>query len=228
MLDTLSNKLDYISTYTKVNGVYLIYQEDTRMVYVGSSGMPGLRTSRHLTLLRGGRHENPVFQKLFNTNPNFYFVYYTVDTREDAYKLEQSLVDYYAGTGKLINIGMDVLAPNRGKVASAETREKQRIAKLGVARSEEAKQRVSEGMIGRVQSEETRQKLSDAKKGKPQPDHIAELCRERNRLRSKPVSIDGVVYPSVREASRQLNVKRDTVKTRLRTSNPTWVNWFFV
>lgn len=228
MLETLQNKVEHIASAARINAVYLMYQEGTRMVYIGSSGMPGLRTSRHMTLLKGNRHDNPVFQALYNENPNFYCVYYTVGSREEAYTLEQALVDYYHPTGKLINIGLDVKAPNRGRIASAETREKQRLAKLGVARSDDAKRRVSEGMIGRVQSDETRKLLSIAKKGKPQPEHIAEMCRERNRLRSKPVSINGVEYPSIREASRELGVSRDIVKTRIRTSNPKWVDWFFV
>lgn len=228
MLETLKNKVDYITTTTRINGVYLIYHDKSRKVYVGSSGMPGLRTCRHMILLKGNRHDNPVFQKLYDEDSNFHFVYYTVDSRDAAYKLEQALVDYYFPTGNLINIGLDVRAPNRGRVASAETRAKQRAAKLGVARSEEAKRKVSEGMMGRLQSDETRLKLSIARKGKAQPEHIAEMCRERNRLRSKSVSINGVVYPSIRDASRILNIPRANVKTRLRTSNEKWKDWFFM
>lgn len=227
MLETLENRVDYITVTTKINGVYLIYQENSRRVYIGSSGMPGLRAGRHIVLLRGKRHYNSTFQKLYDDNPNFYMVYYTVDTREEAYKLEQALIDYYSPSGNLINHALDVKAPNRGRIASPETREKQRQAKLGVPRSEEAKRRVSEGQIGRVQSAETRRLLSVVKKGKPQPDHIAELCRERNRLRSKPISVDGTIYESVREATRQLNVARDTIKFRVKSSSPKWKDWFY-
>lgn len=227
MLETLKNKLDYITTTTKINAVYLLYQEGSRRVYVGSSGMPGLRAGRHIVLLKGHRHYNPTFQKLYNENPNFYTVYYTVDSRAAAYKLEQALIDYYSPSGNLINHALDVKAPNKGRIASTETREKQRLAKLGVPRSEEAKRRVSEGMIGRIQTAETRRLLSLVKKGKPQPEHIAELCRERNRLRSKSICVDSTVYASVRETARQLGVTRDTVKLRVKSTAPKWKDWFY-
>lgn len=228
MLDTLKNKVEHITTTTRINAVYLLYQEGTRRVYVGSSGMPGLRAGRHLVLLKGKRHYNPTFQELYDENPNFYAVYYTVATREEAYTLEQALIDYYLPTGKLINRALDALAPNRGRIASAETREKQRQAKLGIPRSEESRRRQSEAQLGRVQSEETRKRLSAAKKGKAQPDHIAAMCRERNRLRSKPVNINGVIYESIREASRQLNMARDNVKSRVKSTQSKWKDWFYV
>lgn len=222
------NEVSNIRSTEKINGVYLLYQEGSRRVYVGSSGQPGLRSTRHFTLLKSGTHYNPVFQKLYDENPNFYKVFYIVNTRQEAYDLEQAIVDYYQPTGLLINTGLDVKAPNRGKIATSETREKQRMAKLGVPMTEEAKRRISEGMMGRVQSEEAKLKLSIAKKGKPQPASVAELLRERNRLRSKAISCDGVVYDSIREAARQLGMPRDNVKTRVRSSMPKWSNWFYV
>jgi len=228
MLDTLKNRVDNIPSNEHVNAVYLLYQEGTRRVYVGSSGRPGLRSTRHFTLLKKGVHYNPEFQRVYNENPNFYRVFYTVGSREEAYDLEQALVDYYAPTGSLINIGLNVRLPNQGRIAAPETREKQRQAKLGVPRSDEARVKVSQGMMGRVQSEATKELLSIAKKGKPQPEHIAELCRERNRLRSKAVSIHGVKYDSVRAASRQLDVKRDNVKRRLKSTKLEWVDWFYL
>lgn len=228
MLETLSNKTDHIDRKTLINSAYLLYQEGSRRVYVGSSKQPGLRTSNHLWLLSRNEHSNPTFQKLYNENPNFYKVYYTVGTRQEAYELEQALINYYEPTGLLINHALDAITPNKGIKRTPENIAKLRAAKLGVPRSEEAKRRVSEGMMGRVQSDETKLKLSIAKKGKPQPATVAELCRERNRLRSKAVSCDGVVYVSIREAARSMDMARDNVKTRVRSSMPRWSNWFYV
>lgn len=228
MLETLQNRVVHLRRSEKVNAAYLIYQEGSRRVYVGSSGQPGLRTSNHMWLLKRNEHSNSTFQELYNENPNFYVVYYTVNTRDEAFELEQALIDYYSPSGLLINHALNALIPNKGIKRSDETRAKLRLAHLGFRHTPEAKEKIRLAGIGRTKSEAERQHLSVIKKGKPQPDHIAEMCRERNRLRSKPVSIDGAIYPSVREASRALNIPRDTVKTRLRKSDAKWSAWFFV
>lgn len=87
----------------------------------------------------------------------------------------------------------------------------------GSVRSEEQRQRLSEmasqrtgdsnSFYGRTHSHETRMKLSEARKGNVPPNALS-------------VIIDGVIYPSLAEAGRQLGIPVPTIHYRIKSKNP--------
>jgi group I intron endonuclease len=195
---------------------------------VGSSTRIGLRAANHLTLLKGNYHINHQFQAAYNENPNFNKVFYVTKTREDAYDVEQALINHYAPTGLLLNLAMDARISNKGRVYDAAHRQRLSERMKGAVVSEEVRKKISAALTGRITSDLTKQILSTQKKGKPQPESIAEMCRARNRARSKKVSINGIVYASSREAARQNNTRADTTRLRLKSNSPQWKDWFYV
>lgn len=83
----------------------------------------------------------------------------------------------------------EALAKMRGRVASQETREKNRQANLGKKQSPETIEKRRLKIIGHVTSEETKRKISESQIGKIIPDDVKEKIRiARARQIMKPVS----------------------------------------
>ena len=96
----------------------------------------------------------------------------------------------------------------KGKKASEETRRRM---------SEGAKLKIGEKnpFFGKHHTEETIQKIKDKSRGRLPPNIIK-------------ISIDGVVYISMTDASRQLNIPTPTVLWRLKSKNPKFDNYKYV
>lgn len=110
MLDTLT-PLDTHPKHGEVVYVaYLIHHVESGKVYVGSSGTPQRRISRHYSNLKLNKHPNPVFQAYYDVDPKLRHVLYQVGSREEAFALEQALLDYFAADGRLINHDLDAIS----------------------------------------------------------------------------------------------------------------------
>lgn len=229
MIDQLVPYEGQLKIHDEKPGAYVIFHEATGRVYVGSSGKPGYRLSRHKTLLKGKRHDNPRFQELYDACDRLRHTVYLVADRDAAYELEQALIDYYNERGLLTNIGLDAKASNRGRVASDSTRAKQSVAKLGKQLSDETRQRMSEGALaaGWVRTSEQREHLSQLKKGKPQPEHIRKLLLERISARMRPVRIGDIVYATTIDAGKGLGLSRETIGNRVRSTSPKWKEYSY-
>jgi hypothetical protein len=83
--------------------------------------------------------------------------------------------------------------------------------------SENAKLKIGEKnpFFGKHHSEETIQKIKEKNKGRLPPNTIT-------------ISIDGKIYISMTEASRQLNIPTPTILWRLKSNNPKFVNYKYV
>ncbi len=69
--------------------------------------------------------------------------------------------------------------------------------------------------LGSIRSPESRERYRLSKLGIPKsPEHAAKI-RERNMLKAKRISIDGVEYESIHDASRKTGLHRPTIKKRL-------------
>lgn len=73
---------------------------------------------------------------------------------------------------------------------------------------------IREGQSGRVLTEEHKAKLSEAAKHRKSPSNHA------------IISIDGVIYNSLKEASEATGVKYNTIQKRLK--NPNFGNYYYV
>jgi hypothetical protein len=74
---------------------------------------------------------------------------------------------------------------------------------------------------GTPHTDETKVKLSKAMTGKKNPKHSDFMVK--NNPKSQKVSIDGVIYDTIKEASEELKINRSTIKYRLNNKkNKTW------
>jgi group I intron endonuclease len=96
----------------------------------------------------------------------------------------------------------------KGIIASEKTRQKM---------SENAKLKIGEKnpFYGKHHSEETIQKIKEKSKGRLPPNTIK-------------ISVDNIIYISISEAARQLNMPAPTVLWRLKSNNPKFDNYKYV
>lgn len=138
--------------------------------------------------------------------------------------------------------------PNFGKSASEESRKKMSESHIGLNNgvdhylfgkhlSEETKRKMSESKMGlqsgennpnfgKSPSNETRQKMRDAKTGKKQSEEHKKKMRELST--GKCCKIMGIIYPSIKEAARQLNLISNVVRYRLESKTYKWSDWSFI
>lgn len=84
-------------------------------------------------------------------------------------------------------------------------------------------------------SDEHRRKISESRKGRPttagrrtsEETRKKQSAAHRNKG-GRAVSIQGVVYPTVAEAGRQLGVIQQVVGSRVRSTAEEWKDWFFI
>lgn len=127
---------------------------------------------------------------------------------------------------ELSEIGKKISERQLGRVFSEET--KKRMSESGKVKyfSEEHRRKISEslkGLTGRTHTEETKKKLSELKKGIPNPKHSKFMTE--NNPRSTKVSINGLVYETIKEASEKLGMARHLVKYRLNSKKEEYKNW---
>lgn len=157
-------------------GVYILFSPRTGKFYVGSSGDLAKRHDQHFTELRKNRHLCVGLQDLWNSGHDIFFFPVTVETREEAYALEQDILDRYRDDDKMLNVGLGVWGgdnltrnPNREDIirrmkAGLQTR-------MNLLSPIERKLIFGQpgpqnGMYGRTHTSEARKKISDANSGK--------------------------------------------------------------
>lgn len=109
----------YIKTITnkdKIFVAYLIVHTNTKKVYVGSSGQPGIRMKSHFRELKKGKHINYKLQKLYDEDPEFHTIFYKVKTRALAFDLEQALINYYFEKKRILNVSLSARFTRRKRI----------------------------------------------------------------------------------------------------------------
>lgn len=109
----------YIKTITnkdKIFVAYLIVHTNTKKVYVGSSGQPGIRMKSHFRELKKGKHVNYKLQKLYDEDPEFHTIFYKVKTRALAFDLEQALINYYFEKKRILNVSLNARFTRRKRI----------------------------------------------------------------------------------------------------------------
>lgn len=144
-------------------GVYVLSNPVTGETYVGS-GLLASRYYRHSKELSNGKHHNHKLQKAFDKNSIFEFNYVITETREEAYDIEQKMLDKFITDDCLLNIASDARAAATSRVISEETRNKLRLAGMGRVVSKETRDKLSKANSGTILSDEHKAKLSQAHK----------------------------------------------------------------
>lgn len=89
-------------------GTYVLTDKRTGKFYVGSSHNVDKRIERHLRDLNQGNHHCQPLQELWYGNNVLVKSVFSAETREDAYVLEQDILDRYQDSPLLLNVGKGV------------------------------------------------------------------------------------------------------------------------
>lgn len=73
-------------------------------------------------------------------------------------------------------------------------------------------------------TDETKKKLSMIKTGVKNDNHSKFMSE--NNPKAQPISVEGVIYVTIKEASEKLNIARHIIKNRLKSNNEKYKNWF--
>lgn len=227
-------------------GYYRLTHRPTGKFYVGSSGDLDRRMWRHRTELSSGTHPNRNLQDVYTNWDDFEISITYTTTLEEARHEEQQLINRFVGTPLCCNVsissvnGIAGVRPFVPKETRIKNLEKANEARRGVPLSDEHRRNLSVSHSGKVLSEEHKAKLSSAKLGTALTDQHREAIRQGNlgktrseehkRLigesKSRKVSIDGVVYPSLKSAASAVSLSDVTVRKRL--NDPSFESWFYV
>lgn len=204
---------------------YALIHTTSGQVYVGSTKDLYKRISQHRTALRASSHKNRNLQEAYDRDPRFNLTYKATETPEEALDVEQELITNLMSTGKLLNRSPDARLANKGVALSEEAKEAIRQRTQEQFSSQEARRRHSElsrdkwqdpeyraKQMGKPKSVQTRETISTIMKDKWKD---PEYRKKMSGGRAKPVVIDGIRYPSLTEASKQLQTPVTTLRSRM-------------
>lgn len=241
------SKLDPNDPELRTDGVYLIIDKDNSKAYVGSTGDLFKRSTAHCTELKNNIHHNKSLQQAYNEGVEFEFVTVSTPTREEAYKLEQTILDDYINTDLLLNSAQDVKAGMKGRTHSDEAKEKLRIANTGKIISDEVRAKISattKGVpkshefvealrlrnLGKTLSENTKDKLRQINLGKTLSEETKEKIKQKshenidrnreNQPNRISVEVNGVTYPSIAVVASSIGLSETTVRRKIKNKDP--------
>lgn len=181
-------------------GVYLISNNVNGKCYVGSTIHLDQRRREHFSKLANNKHINAHLQNAYNKYGREAFDFEVLETIDIDDNIKDKLL-------KREQFWIDNLKPEYNILLVAGSN-------LGYHHTEEHAKHIREGQSGRVLTEEHKAKLSEAAKHRKSPSNHA------------IISIDGVIYNSLKEASEATGVKYNTIQKRLK--NPNFSNYYYV
>lgn len=156
-------------------GTYVLTDVKTKRFYVGSSYNVEKRISRHINELKQNIHHCLPFQQLWNSNGRVSQTIFQADTREEAYELEQLIIDQNKDNPKLLNIGLGVIGgdnltrnPNRLEIiAKIKKTLKENYSEMTAFERQLIWGRPGElnWMYGKTHTTEARKKISETQLG---------------------------------------------------------------
>lgn len=198
-------------------GVYLISNNVNGKCYVGSTVHLDQRRREHFSRLANNKHINAHLQNAYNKYGREAFDFEILETididdniKDKLLKREQFWIDNLKPEYNILLVA----GSNLGYHHTDETKRKISESTTGVKKSEEHAKHIREGQSGRVLTEEHKAKLSEAAKHRKSPSNHA------------IISIDGVIYNSLKEASEATGIKYNTIQKRLK--NPNFSNYYYV
>lgn len=220
-------------------GTYIIRHPSTGVFYIGSTSNYAHRKAQHTYLLRRGQHHAPLLQQAWEMNPEITWEFTPFESQVSAEQHEQQLLIQNFGSLLMANVSLNargqstlsdetrnkISAANTGRVQSEETIRKRFASRKGYTHSDETRRKMSEALTGKPISDAAKQKMREAKLGKkPSPLTIA-ATREKMGIK---ISIDGIVYGSIREASKALHISFSTIKKRITSDSSEFTTWFYL
>lgn len=157
--------------------VYQITNVNSGRFYIGSTKDFNDRVKSHTGQFIGKVHHNKQMQEDYNRGDSFkYEVLFILDTREEAFEYEDSLLKKFRGNTLLYNIGRsarggDNITDNPRREAIIEQMRLtilERYSKMTAAERKRVhgKPGAMNGMFGKTHTQEAKQKMSDATIGK--------------------------------------------------------------
>jgi predicted GIY-YIG superfamily endonuclease len=185
-------------TVAEQSAAYILQSQHSGHFYIGSSAKIGTRTSNHRLMIRLGRHSNPKLAELLENQSlhDFDLVVIFTESREEAYAVEQVLIDLCKGSSLLLNVAYDVKAPLKGVTVSELTRQRMSQAALNRAPrvTKPTEPKLPALPLG---SKEASQRMAEARRTNPVL--LAQTAQMQANKRRR-VHVDGTDYESISEA----------------------------
>jgi group I intron endonuclease len=181
--------------------VYKIECKPNGRIYYGRSQELEKRWRAHKNMLRNGDHNNFHLQedwKKFGEDAFIFEVLHEFDNKDDSLLAEQDYID--KSRGEAYNISDSKIG---GDTFTHNPRR------------EEIREIHRQQAVGK----------NNPMYGKPKNDYTLQRIKEAN---SKPISIDGVIYKSLTQASKVFNVTVSTISNRIKSNSDQFKNWVFV
>ena len=167
-------------------GAYVLTDKRTKKFYVGSSKDIRKRFNRHFRDLKNREHHCPGLQELWNRYGCLVETVFPTETREEAYALEQDLIERHLDSPLLLNIGKGVIGgdnltrnPNREDIKKRmrESMRKRYDSMTSLERKLLFGQNgQANGMYGRTHTPEVRKLLSELSS---KPENVKRLLQLR-------------------------------------------------
>lgn len=229
----------------KIPAVYIIENESTGKMYVGSTGNAAARVHSHKTGLLSETHQNKKIRDSFRKTKDKgkWSVHIApVETILDARAREQLILDEGTGCGVLLNISDSAycgrnpeketarLEKLRAFSQSKENRESVSIRSKNLWKNQEFRNKVIKGMGDSVTVNGV--SYNSVREASRETGHC--ILTIRSRLENgkcettdvktpcKKVICEGVVFDSVNDAARHYGVAANTMTYRLQSDSETW------
>lgn len=206
-------------------GFYALYVKHTEQFYFGSTRDLYQRLIAHGYTLTQGTHKNRHFRKLDLSHPEFLIEYkaFVIEDREQAFNVEQLLIDKMWGSPKLMNLHRDVRF-GVGYRHSPESIEKFReIANNRAPMDQGIKDKISGKLKGRTLDPTHATNLGEMNKARWKDPEFIAMWREKRGV--KRATADGVVYDSVSHIARSYGIGITTAFRRINSTSPQYTNW---
>lgn len=181
----------------------------------------------HQSRLKTRTHHCEELQSAFDRGVKITYVCQPCQTATEALELEQKIAFALESEGRLLNRSLNTVVPFKGMRHSDDTRRLLSEKASSRVLSEDTKEKIKASITGLKRSEETCRRISAAKIGVAKPEHVKLNLNKANELRSLPVSVDGIIYPSAAACGRAHGVDTKTVHNRIASTSGRFDNWKF-